>query len=153
MAIRPLDGMLCIETMRYADEVLPRDELVPDEDVELTQRERTMAQQLIDSLASEHFEPERYRDEFREQLLGLIERKAAGEEVVTEPVVEAPAKVLDLVAALEASLAKAESAKERHPSAAARAVGEDTPAPKPAKRAAKAAKVPAKKAARSERSA
>src|SRR6478672_8600417 len=49
----------------------------------------------------------------------IIERKAGGEEIVAEPVVEAPAKVLDLVAALEASLEKAQGAKERHPSVAA----------------------------------
>jgi DNA end-binding protein Ku len=106
VAIRPLDGMLCIETMRYADEVLPRDGLIPESDeAELTDRERVMARQLIESLASEEFEPEKYTDQYREQLLDLIERKAAGEEIVAEPVVEAPAKVLDLVAALEASLA------------------------------------------------
>ena len=89
VAIRPLDGMLCIETMRYADEVLPRDELVPDEDVELTDRERAMARQLVESLAVDEFEPEKFHDEYREQVLDLIERKAAGEEIVAEPVVEA----------------------------------------------------------------
>lgn len=102
VAIRPLDGVLCIETMRFADEVLPRDELVPD-DVELTDRERTMAHQLVESL-TEPFEPERFHDEYRDQLMELIEKKAAGEEIVTQPEPEAPAKVLDLVAALEASL-------------------------------------------------
>jgi DNA end-binding protein Ku len=148
VAIRPLDGMLCIETMRYADEVLPRDELVPEDDVKLTDRERAMARQLIESLASEDFEPEKYHDEYREQVLELIERKAAGEAIIAEPVVEAPAKVLDLVAALEQSLAKAETAKDRHPS-----TGAATATAKPAKKAAKApgkktatkAKAPAKK--------
>jgi len=168
VAIRPIDGMLCIETMRYADEVVARDGLVPDEEeVELSERERLMAQQLIESLAADHFEPEKYRDEYREQLLDLIQRKAAGEEIVAEPEVEAPAKVLDLVAALEASLAKAESAKDRHPSVAGRALADasaaaetddDEVAPaKPAKRAGKSAKqstkTPAKKAARSKRTA
>lgn len=117
VAIRPLDGMLVIETMRYADEVLPRDELLPDDDVELTDRERTMARQLVESLAVDEFHPEKFHDQYRMQVLDLIERKAAGEEIVAEPVVEAPAKVLDLVAALEASLEKAQTAKERHPSA------------------------------------
>jgi DNA end-binding protein Ku len=168
VAIRPLDGMLVIETMRYADEVLSRDGLVPsDEEVELSERELTMARQLVSSLASEEFQPEKYHDEFREQLLDLIERKAAGEEIVAEPEVEAPAKVLDLVAALEASLAKAETAKDRHPSVAARRAAGDgddeaeaeagpegaeapeTGATRPtvAKRAAKAAEKPARKAA------
>ena len=147
VAIRTVDDMLCIETMRYADEVLARDDLVPDEDVELTDRERTMARQLVESLASEEFLPEKYHDEYREQVLDLIERKAAGEEIVAEPVVEAPAKVLDLVAALEASLANAATAKERHPSVAA------AKAPAKATKAAakKAAKPPAKKAAKAQK--
>jgi len=124
VAIRPLDGMLCIETMRYADEVVARDKLLPeDEDAaDLTERERTMAQQLVESLASDKFDASKYHDEYREQLLDLIERKAAGEEIVAEPEVEAPAKVLDLVAALEASLAKAATAKDRHPSTSGRKV-------------------------------
>jgi DNA end-binding protein Ku len=124
VAIRPLDGMLCIETMRYADEVVARDNLLPEDEEagELTERERTMAQQLVESLASDKFDASKYHDEYREQLLDLIERKAAGEEIVAEPEVEAPAKVLDLVAALEASLAKAATAKDRHPSTSGRKV-------------------------------
>jgi DNA end-binding protein Ku len=146
VAIRPLDGMLVIETMRYADEVLSRDDLVP-EDVDLTDRERTMARQLVESLTVDEFAPEKFHDQYREQVLDLIERKAAGEEIVAEPVVEAPAKVLDLVAALEASLEKAQTAKERHPSvAAAPSAAEAKPAKKaPAK---KTAKAPAKKTAK-----
>jgi DNA end-binding protein Ku len=136
VAIRPVDGMLCIETMRYADEVLPRTDLVPDDgDVDLTEREVAMARQLVESLAAEHFEPEKYHDQYREQVLDLIERKAAGEEIVAEPLVEPPAKVLDLVAALEASLTKAQGAKDRHPSVAAAG-----PKQSESKSAAKAAK-------------
>ena len=143
VAIRPVDGMLCIETMRYADEVLPRTDLVPDDtDVELNERERAMARQLVESLAADHFEPEKYHDQYREQVLDLIERKAAGEEIVAEPLVEPPAKVLDLVAALEASLEKAQSAKERHPSVAAAGLPQK-PAKAPAKKPA-AKKTPVK---------
>ena len=58
---------------------------VPEDDVELTERERTMARQLVESLAVEGFEPEKYHDQYREQVLDLIERKAAGEEIVAEP--------------------------------------------------------------------
>ncbi|HEV7525775.1 MAG TPA: Ku protein, partial [Acidimicrobiia bacterium] len=95
--------------------------------------------------------PEKFRDQYREQVLDLIERKAGGQEIVAEPVVEAPAKVLDLVAALEASLAKAQTAKDRHPSVAA-ASSAKKPASKSAtkKIAAKPAakKAPAKAAAK-----
>ena len=108
VAIRPLDGVLCLETMRYADEVLPREGLLPDDaaPAEPSEKEMGMARQLIEALAG-HFEPDRYHDEYREQLLGLIDRKAAGEEIVAEPTVEEPGKVVDLMAALEASLARA----------------------------------------------
>ena len=144
VAIRPLDGLLCVETMRYADEVVARDGLAP-EDVEVADREITMARQLIESLAVDHFEPEKFRDEYREQVLDLVERKAAGEEIVAQPAAEAPAKVLDLVAALEASLEKAAGARDRHPSQAGLEVAE----PKKAKAAAeKPTTVKAAKAAK-----
>ena len=106
VAIRPVDGMLCIETMRYADEVLPREGLLPGEEgAEPSERELAMARQLVEAL-SDQFDPDRYHDEYREELMGLIQRKAAGEEIVAEPTVEEPGKVLDLMAALEASLAR-----------------------------------------------
>ncbi|MDQ1468048.1 MAG: end-binding protein Ku [Actinomycetota bacterium] len=166
VAIRPLDGLLCVETMRYADEVVAREGLAPD-DIEVGEREITMARQLVESLAVDHFEPEKFRDEYREQVLDLVERKAAGEEIVAAPAAEAPAKVLDLVAALEASLEKAAGARDRHPSQAGLSVAEDAPAATKGKptsvksaKAAKAskttktaAKAPAKKAARTKRSA
>ena len=127
VAIRPLDGMLCVETMRYADEVVAaRRARSPTTTTSSSPSASVaMARQLVESLASDKFEPEKYHDEYREQVLDLIERKAAGEEIVAEPETEAPAKVLDLVAALEASLAKAPTAKERHPSTAGRKVDVD----------------------------
>jgi DNA end-binding protein Ku len=109
VAIRPVDGVLCVETMRYADEVVDRAGLVPDDVPEPSERERDMARQLVESLAVDTFEVDKFHDEYREQLLDLIERKAAGEQIVAAPSAEAPAKVLDLVAALEASLAASEA--------------------------------------------
>ena len=108
VAIRPLDGMLCVETMRYADEVVAREKLegIPGDDIEVSERELAMATQLVETLSGD-FEPEKYHDEYREQLLELIDQKAAGQEIVAQPEPEAPAKVLDLMAALEASLKRA----------------------------------------------
>jgi DNA end-binding protein Ku len=104
-AIRPKGNALVIETMLFADEIVPDDELdLPDEDVDVAPREEKMARQLIDSLTTE-FEPDKYRDEYRERVLELIEQKAAGQEIVVEDAGEEPAKVVDLMAALEASLA------------------------------------------------
>jgi DNA end-binding protein Ku len=109
VAIRPRSGVLAMETMLFADEVIPPDaldELSGDGEVKTSDRELTMAKQLIDSLTSE-FEPEKYRDEYRERVLDMIERKAQGETVVIEAPAEEPAKVPDLMAALEASIASA----------------------------------------------
>ena len=111
VAIRPIDGVLCLETMRYADEVLAREGLVPDDAAEPTEREMLMARQLVESLAVEKFDIDEFRYTYRDELLDLIERKAAGENIVSQPTAEPPAKVLDLVAALEASLAKANDDK------------------------------------------
>jgi DNA end-binding protein Ku len=108
-AIRPADGVLTLTTMRFHDEVVPADELdvLPDKKPKVAKREREMAEQLIDSLSTE-FEPNGYRDEYREQLLALIERKAEGKEIVA-PEAEAPkeTKAPDLMAALEESIAAA----------------------------------------------
>jgi len=111
VAIRPAGELLMMETMIFADEVVPHDELddLPDaKDLKVSDREVKMAQQLIDSLSSE-FEPEKYRDEYRDKVLDLIERKAQGEEITVQPEPAAPAKVPDLMAALEASLAAVKS--------------------------------------------
>jgi DNA end-binding protein Ku len=108
-AIRPADKVLTMATMRFADEVVAPDELgddvVPEDGRKLEKREVDMAKQLIDSLTSD-FDPEKYRDEYREELLALIDRKAQGKAVV-EPVSEEPkpTKAPDLMAALEDSLA------------------------------------------------
>jgi DNA end-binding protein Ku len=80
------------------------DELDAIGEVEAAPRELKMARQLIDSLSAD-FDPSRFRDEYRERVLDLIERKAAGEEIAVQPEAEVPARVPDLMAALEASLA------------------------------------------------
>jgi DNA end-binding protein Ku len=108
VAIRPAEGnVLTMETMIFADEVVdPQDleDLPAAKELKASDRELKMAQQLIDSLSSD-FEPEKYRDEYREKVLELIERKAAGEEIAVQPEAPKPKEVPDLMAALEASLA------------------------------------------------
>ena len=108
VAIRPAPGgVLTMETMIFSDEVVPTDdidELPGAKELKVSEREVKMAQQLIDSLSSE-FKPEKYHDEYREKVLELIERKAAGEEIAVQPEAPEPKKVPDLMAALEASLA------------------------------------------------
>jgi DNA end-binding protein Ku len=148
VAIRPIDGMLCLETMRYADEVLEVDRELVDSQPEPSERELDMARQLVDTLSGT-FDPEKYHDEYREEVLALIERKAAGEEIVAPAAPEEPAKVLDLMAALEASLARtgakqtgASTATKRATAktAAKKAATKKAPAKKPASKRSSAAK-------------
>jgi DNA end-binding protein Ku len=132
VAIRPYDGLLCLETMRYEDEVVPVADVIPplEDESAPAERELEMARQLVASLEAD-FEPDKYHDTYREELLALIDKKAAGEEIVERPAAEEPGKVLDLMAALEASLART------------KAGGEADAAPAPAR----ARRAPAKKAA------
>src|SRR5690242_2943273 len=108
-ALRPLDGALCLETMHFDDEVVPAENVAALEvHAKVDDRELKMATHLIDSLTTK-FDAGRYRDEYREKVMELIERKAAGEEIVNRPEAE-PRETRggrDLVAALEASLANA----------------------------------------------
>jgi DNA end-binding protein Ku len=107
-AIRANDGVLTLTTMRFHDEVVPPsdlDDALPDKKPKVAKREQQMAEQLIDSLSTS-FNPGEYKDEYREQLLALIEQKAEGKEIVA-PETEAPkaTKAPDLMAALEESIA------------------------------------------------
>jgi DNA end-binding protein Ku len=110
-ALRPSDAVLTLTTMRFADEVVPPSELedvLPTEQPKVAKREVEMAEQLIESLTTD-FDPSGYRDEYREQLLALIERKAEGKDVLAPPATEEPepTKAPDLMAALEESIAAA----------------------------------------------
>jgi DNA end-binding protein Ku len=107
-AIRASDGVLTLTTMRFHDEVVPPsdlDDALPAKKPKVAKKEQQMAEQLIDSLSTE-FEPNSYRDEYREQLLALIEQKAEGKEIVAPETEEPKAtKAPDLMAALEESIA------------------------------------------------
>ena len=110
-ALRPTDDVLTLTTMLFGDEVLTPDridELDAIADAEATDRELAMAQQLITSLSAD-FDPSKFHDEYRERVLELIEKKAAGEEIAVQPEAEEPAAAPDLMAALEASLAAVSS--------------------------------------------
>ncbi len=110
-ALRPTGEVLTLTTMLWGDEVLPpdrMDELESVTEAEASPRELKMAEQLIESLSS-HFEPDKFHDEYRERVIDLIERKAAGEEIAVQPQAEEPEAAPDLMAALEASLAAVKS--------------------------------------------
>jgi DNA end-binding protein Ku len=149
-AIRSDGTLLTLTTMRFADEVVPAEELeiLPEKAAKPAKREQEMAEQLIDSLSTA-FDPTAYQDEYREQLLKLIERKAEGKEIVASDE-EAPkaTKAPDLMAALEASIAAAQGKK---PAKKARKKAPAKANPAKAKKAAK--KAPTKSTASSRKKA
>lgn len=111
-AVRPLGEHLVVSTMKFADEVVdPAD--VPELEVDLPEidaKARAMATSLIDSLTTE-FEPTKFSDTYTDDLRALIDTKARGETITpVERPTESP-KVVDLMAALEASVAAAKAAR------------------------------------------
>jgi DNA end-binding protein Ku len=149
-AIRPMGDVLTMATMRFADEVVQPEEIteILGEDAENPRKaEVDMAKQLIDSLASD-FDASEYKDEYREELLALIERKAKGEDIVeVESEAPKPTRAPDLMAALEESLAAVKSEPL--------AEGSKKPAPKkaPAKKRSTAKKSTGTKRSRAKSSA
>ena len=109
-ALRPIDNAICLETMRYADEIVAVDDIeLPDEHAKIGDRELKAAQQLVDSLTSK-FDATKYSDEYRDCIMSMVQKKSRGEEIHVQH--EKPAKIHrghDLMSALEASLAATKS--------------------------------------------
>jgi DNA end-binding protein Ku len=133
VAIRPTGSVLTMETMLFADEIVPRDqfdELAATEEAATAEREVEMAKMLIETLTGE-FDPSKYSDTYRRRVLELIERKAEGETIAVQPA-EEPRAVPDLMAALEASVAAAKKdggdkpkPRKRAPASKTRAKGRE----------------------------
>jgi DNA end-binding protein Ku len=122
-AIRPLDKVLGVSTMRFHDEVVsPSDiEGIPTgrSAPRAAPGEVKMAAQIIDSMSRE-WDPKRYEDTYRVQVLDFLKKKAAGKEIVVEEEPEEQAEVVDLMAALEASLEAAKKAPAKKSSSSSR---------------------------------
>ncbi|NNC78926.1 MAG: Ku protein [Acidimicrobiales bacterium] len=123
-AIRPVDGRLLLSTMVYADELVASEDVDlfhGIDDIEVSDKEIEMARQLISSLEAD-FQPEKHTDTYRLAVIDMIDRKIAGEEMVMAAPADEDAggSVVDLMAALEASVAEAKKARSRHPTAAAK---------------------------------
>jgi len=152
--LRVRDGVLVLETMVWPDEVRDPDFGFLDEDVTVRPQELAMAESLIESMSAD-FDPDLYHDEYRQALEKVIEAKIEGREVVEQPVQEEDTgSVVDLMAALRASVAAAKKGRgeaddDEAPAKKAparKAPAKKTAAKAPAKKAA-AKKAPAKKAA------
>jgi DNA end-binding protein Ku len=152
--LRPYQDVLLLQTMLWPDEIRATSSIAPPEDIELRPQELQMAQSYIDALVGD-FEPEEFTDEYAEALRALVEAKAEGHEVAraAEPAAKT-GEVIDLMAALEASVAEARAARAGGSAGAAKKAAPAKGAPAtttakkaPAKTAAAAKDAPAKKTA------
>lgn len=108
--VRPMQGLLVMEQLHYADELKAAGE-VPLEEGTVKGPELDLAKQLIEQSASDEFHPERYRDQVRGRVLEAIQQKVEGHEITAEPTEAPETKIIDLMEALKASLAKGGAAE------------------------------------------
>ncbi|HEU5171195.1 MAG TPA: Ku protein [Gemmatimonadales bacterium] len=136
--VRALDGLLAMEQLHYADEIRSAAD-VPRPEVPVKPAELQLARQLIEQSATDEFHPENYRDTVRERVLEAIQAKVEGQEITAEPQEAPQVKIIDLMEALKASLAKrGASPAEKKPArraGAKKAVEAEKPAPRKRKRA------------------
>lgn len=111
VAVRVVDNMLMLEMLHFCDEMIKTDDLgIPAGDAQVESSELDLSKILIEHMTGE-FDPSAYRDEYESALKELINKKIEGEEV-TAPVSPQPTNVIDIVSALKASLAAAESGSD-----------------------------------------
>ncbi len=112
--LRPLNGVLVMEQLHYADEIRPTTEVtIPPGDVK--DAELKLATQLIEQTSNDTFEPAKYKDTVRERVLETIQRKIEGQDITGDAAPAADTKMLDLMQALKASLAKEKPEKAEKP--------------------------------------
>jgi DNA end-binding protein Ku len=138
--IRPAQGGLMLHTMYFADEVRNFDEVDKGQSAKIKDGELDLALQLINGLASESFSPDRYADEYRHRVLGMINQKVEGQEVTVSEPAAPRAQVIDLMEALKESLAKRgvspeDAAAKKPPAKAGAAAAKAKPAEPAKKRA------------------
>jgi DNA end-binding protein Ku len=129
--LRPYQGALVMQTLRYADELRPISE-VPRGEGEVKPAELALAKQFIDQLSTETFDPSKYEDTYRKKLQAVIDSKVAGEPVSIAPAEPPRAQVIDLMEALKASLARRGGPAEKQAEAPAEAAERKPPKRAPA---------------------
>jgi DNA end-binding protein Ku len=110
IALRPLEGALVMQQLRYQDEVKALSDIPVPEEAPVSDAELNLARQLVNALAKPAFDIGQYKDEYRERLRDFLDRRVKGEAVSLEPAPAPQAKVVDLMEALKASLAKSSGA-------------------------------------------
>lgn len=112
--LRPFEGGLIMQQLRYSDELRPFSE-VPLVPAEVKEQELKLAMQLIEQIASDEFKPEDYEDTVRKRTRGLIEQKIQGQEITAAPPEAPKAQIIDLMEALKASLSAAQPQTAKAP--------------------------------------
>ncbi len=120
VSVRPLDGVLLLNTLHWPEEIRDTDDLDLPEDVTVSAKEISMAETLVDAMAMK-FEPDEFKDEYKEAVEEIVKAKVAGKEVIEAPEAEAETTVVDLMSALKASV---ERAKKGEKAGGRRAAGE-----------------------------
>jgi DNA end-binding protein Ku len=110
--VRPLDGVLIMEQLHYAAEIRPASE-VPHPQTPVKEAELALARQLIQQSATDEFHPENYHDTVRERVLEAIQSKVEGQEITSSESAPEETKIIDLMDALKASLAKKGGPEEK----------------------------------------
>ena len=109
--VRPKESGLLLEQLHYADELRAFSEVPLEDDVEVKKEELVLAKQLIDQAASDTFDPTGYRDEVRDKMMAMIQRKIDGEDISVAPTEQPEHKIVDIMEALKASLNESDSRK------------------------------------------
>jgi DNA end-binding protein Ku len=134
--LRPMGDLLVMEQLHYHGELKTADD-VPRPDVAVKDAELALARQLIEQASVDELRPENYRDTVRERVLEAIQQKVDGREITAEPTEAPQTKIIDLMDALKASLAKrgTSTAEKKPVRVAAAKSAEGEPAARPRKKA------------------
>jgi DNA end-binding protein Ku len=109
-AVKPIDGALVLELMHWASEIVASDTLEIPAREKLPEKELKMARMLVDTMSVEEFEPQKFTNNYHDQLLAMIEARAAGKELPKVKKAPARSKVVNLMDVLAQSL---EESKKR----------------------------------------
>ena len=117
--VRPMNGVLVMEQLHYANELKSASE-VPIPETTVKDTELALAKQLIEQTATDEFHPEKYHDQVRDRVLQAIQAKVDGQEITSEPAEQTQTRIIDLMEALKASLAKGGEGAEQEARATAK---------------------------------
>ena len=119
VSVRPLDGVLLMNTLHWPDEIRSTEDLELPEDVKISPQEIKVAEMLVETMATK-FDPSEYKDDYKEAVEDIVKAKVEGEEIIEAPEEEAETTVANLMDALKASVERAKK-EQREPKRAAKA--------------------------------